>query len=69
MSIAADKNTSGEFGLVAGALIALHACLNLVGIDFYFFNAYPAIPRPPYCSDDDDLHTKLIAVARVNEKT
>jgi hypothetical protein len=48
MSIAADKNTSGEFGPVAGALIALHACLNLVGVDFDFdfLKAYPAIPRP-----------------------
>ena len=37
MAIAADKNASGEFGPVAGALIALQYKHKLVRINFDFF--------------------------------
>ena len=53
MAIAADKNASGEFGPVAGALIALQYRHKLVRIDFDFFcDTDPTIPRPQCCSDD-----------------
>jgi hypothetical protein len=53
MAIAADKNASGEFGPVSGALMALEA-IPLVRVDFDFdcLNAYPTIPLPQCCSDD-----------------
>ena len=52
MAIAADKNASGEFGPVAGALIALQYRHKLVRVNLIFFDTDPTIPRPQSSSGD-----------------